>query len=256
MSQDPNPFAPSLETLPETLPIFPLPGVLLLPGGKLPLNIFEPRYLDMVREAMGQSRMIGMVQPATEDDAPTEDDDSSGFDVEAMAGGETVPTAERESGGESDVGSAPVYKVGCAGRIVEFGETDDGRFLITLRGVIRFRIRRELPLLSGYRRIVPDFNAFADDLDASKAYFDRSRLLDALHYYFEQQEIEADWNAVREASNERLVTSLAMICPFSGAEKQALLEAPTPSDRAETMTTILEMAVLDATGSGAAGPRH
>jgi hypothetical protein len=245
MSTDTNPFDPTIDTLPDELPIFPLGGVLLLPGGKLPLNIFEPRYLEMVRGALGTSRMIGMVQPAIDDE------ETSGFEVEA--------DTEESAGGATegvDLGSAPIYRTGCAGRIVQFSETDDGRFLITLRGIIRFRVRFELDKVAGYRRVRPDFSPFVGDLDPGRAYFDRQRLLDALNYYFDQQGIEADWEAIREASNERLVTSLAMVCPFSSAEKQALLEAPTPSDRAETMTTILEMAVLGSSAVGTAAGRH
>ena len=248
MSNDPNPFDPSIETLPASLPIFPLAGVLLLPGGQLPLNIFEPRYLEMVTDALAEQRMIGMVQPALDEDETT------GFEVETASEGAPVPATSDYT--TLDAGQAPVYRTGCAGRIVQFSETEDGRFLITLRGVVRFRVRRELPQARAYRRVLPQFDPFATDLEAAKAYFDRQRLLDALTYYFDQQGIEADWNAIREASNERLVTSLAMVCPFSAAEKQALLEAPTPSDRAETMTTILEMAVLGSQAAGPAAARH
>jgi len=248
MSNDPNPFDPGIESLPSSLPIFPLTGVLLLPGGQLPLNIFEPRYLEMVTDALAEHRMIGMVQPAL-DEAET-----TGFEVESRD--EAAPAASSGATGSVDPGRAPVYRTGCAGRIVQFSETEDGRFLVTLRGVVRFRIRRELPLARAYRRVLPQFDPFAADLEAAKAYFDRQRLLDALTYYFDQQGIEADWEAIREASNERLVTSLAMVCPFSAAEKQALLEAPTPSDRAETMTTILEMAVLGSQATGPAVARH
>jgi hypothetical protein len=195
--------------------------------------------------------MIGMVQPTIEDDEAT------AFEVEAAL--EDVPVEDMSEGAAPDIdpGAAPIYRVGCAGRISQFSETDDGRLLITLKGVVRFRIRRELPVESGgFRRVVPDFNPFAADLEAAKAYFDRQRLLEALNYYFDQQGIEADWDTIREASNERLVTSLAMVCPFSSAEKQALLEAPTPSDRAETMTTIMEMAVLGSGAQGTVAARH
>ena len=246
MSTDPNPFDPGIQDLPASLPIFPLQGVLLLPGGQLPLNIFEPRYLELITDALAEQRMIGMVQPVMDDE------ETRGFEVETAGQAE----ASGSGAGAADPGQAPMYRVGCAGRIVQFSETEDGRFLITLRGVVRFRIRRELPQSRHYRRVLPQFDPFANDLEAAKAYFDRQRLLDALSYYFEQQQIEADWNAITDASNERLVTSLAMVCPFSAAEKQALLEAPTPSDRAETMTTILEMAVLGSHGAGTAAVRH
>jgi hypothetical protein len=246
-----HPFDPGLEQLPAELPIFPLSGVLLLPGGRLPLNIFEPRYLNMIRAALQGDRMIGMVQPAVDD----AEQGASGL-------GEFEVEDPEESGAAGharsfDQGAAPVYRTGCAGRIVSFSETDDGRYLVTLRGLIRFRIAEELPGCEGFRRVRPEFAPFAGDLESSAANFDRDRLLEALSYYFNQQGIEADWDAIREASNERLVTSLAMVCPFSSAEKQALLEAASASDRAETMTTILEMAVLDSPESqGRAASRH
>ena len=278
MSERPHPFDVPLERLPGTLPIFPLPGVLLLPGGTLPLNIFEPRYLAMVDAALASGRMLGMVQPVLDDPGDDEswDDDAEDEDswddeaeepedeasareaaAEALGIGQAGTSEPAASGAEaqSDVGSAPIYRVGCAGRIAQFAETDDGRYLITLRGLVRFRVVEELVTTDPYRRVRVDYTRHAQDLERAQAHFDRQRLLDALGYYFDQQGIEADWEAIREASNERLVTSLAMVCPFSAAEKQALLEAPSPSDRAETMTTILEMSVLGPRG-GRAGPRH
>ncbi|MBK1671383.1 hypothetical protein CKO28_25615 [Rhodovibrio sodomensis] len=249
-----HPFDPEYDELPGELPIFPLSGVLLLPGGRLPLNIFEPRYLNMVRDALRTQRLVGMVQPAVDDADQTarfgsfevEDDEEAGYTA-------TEPQETR-----FDAGAAPVYRTGCAGRIVSFSETDDGRYLVTLKGLLRFRIQEELTLKDGYRRVVPDYSPFASDLTPEQAaYFDRDRLLEALTYYFTQQGIEADWDAIREASNDRLVTSLAMVCPFSSAEKQALLEARDASQRAETMTTILEMAVLDRPApEGRAASRH
>ena len=166
--------------LPEIIPIFPLAGVLLLPRGRLPLNIFEPRYLAMTRDALKSERCIGMVQPSDPKDRGR---------------------------------NPPVYPVGCAGRMISFTETDDGRFLITLNGVSRFRIARELPLLDGYRRVVPDWTPFAGDLaEAGEALlFDRDRLLRGLGAYFKQHELSADWDALRGAPGERLVTSIAMI---------------------------------------------
>ena len=200
---------PETGPLPEVLPIFPLAGALLLPRGRLPLNIFEPRYLAMTRDAMGGERLIGMVQPSD-------------------------PTA-------SDAEPA-LYPIGCAGRITSFTETDDGRFLITLTGISRFRIRAELPLLSGYRRAVSQWGDFTADLHAGEpANFDRERLLQALKSYFVQRRLEADWEAVEAASGEHLVTSLAMLCPFEPSEKQALLEAPDFPARARLLTAIVEM---------------
>jgi hypothetical protein len=205
----------------------------------------------MVRDALSGSRLIGMVQPAVDDQQA-----AGGFGAFEVEDEDAAPAGP--AGGDGfDPGAAQVYRTGCAGRIVSFSETDDGRYLVTLKGLIRFRIAHELELAEGYRRVVPDFAPFAGDLDQDHPHFDRDRLLEALNYYFCQQGIEADWDAIREASNERLVTSLAMVCPFSSAEKQALLEAPDASERAQTMTTILEMAVLDQPGdSGRAASRH
>ncbi|MBV9522419.1 MAG: LON peptidase substrate-binding domain-containing protein [Alphaproteobacteria bacterium] len=202
--------------LPEVIPIFPLTGVLLLPRGKLPLNIFEPRYLAMTRDALGGERLIGMVQPS---------------DPEA---------SER---------NPAVYPVGCAGRITTFSETDDGRFLITLTGVSRFRIREELPLRSGYRPVVPDWTPFAADREPeSEPRLDRERLFRALRAFFAQRQIGGDWKAIESAPDELLVTSIAMVCPLPPNEKQALLEAADFTDRSSLLIALLEMA--------AAGPTH
>ncbi len=210
--------------LPAILPIFPLAGVLLLPHGHLPLNIFEPRYLAMTRDALAGARLIGMIQPSD----PHQ------------------PAA----------GNPPVYPTGCAGRIGQFSETEDGRFLITLTGVSRFRIREELPLLSGYRRVVPEWGEFAGDLgDEGEPGFDRSRLFRGLRVYFDQHKISADWEAMSDVPGARLVTSIAMVCPFDPSEKQALLDAPSIDERAQLLTAIIEMAGMSRTGDGT-GARH
>ncbi|HEX3861950.1 MAG TPA: LON peptidase substrate-binding domain-containing protein [Stellaceae bacterium] len=204
--------------LPEILPIFPLPGVLLLPRGRLPLNIFEPRYLAMTSDALGGARLIGMIQPSDPNDR------------------------EREPA---------VYPTGCAGRITSFAETPDGRFLVTLIGVSRFRIREELTLLRGYRRVVPEWGGFAGDVQVGPApEFDRQRLLEALKGYFAQQQLKADWEAVGATPGEELVTSLAMMCPFEPREKQALLEAVDFAARAELLIAMVEMAALKSTQPG------
>ena len=209
--------------LPSILPIFPLTGVLLLPRGRLPLNIFEPRYLAMTRDALAGERLIGMVQPS-----------------DPQAAGD----------------NPPVYPTGCAGRITSFSETDDGRFLITLTGISRFHIREELPLLEGYRRVVPDWRDFARDLAGDdEPGFDRDRLLRGLRAYFQHHRIEADWDAITSVPGERLVTSIAMICPFEPSEKQALLEALDLDERARLLTAMVEMAALNHTGDGP-GARH
>jgi Lon protease-like protein len=211
--------------LPEVLPIFPLVGVLLLPRGRLPLNIFEPRYLAMTRDALGGERLIGMIQPSD-------------------------PTI----GGMNP----PVYSVGCAGRITQFAETDDGRFLITLTGVSRFRIAEELPLLSGYRRVVPDWTPFAQDRDLHDTpQFDRARLIRGLKNFFGQRQLSADWSAIEKAPAEQLVTSIAMACPFVPSEKQALLEAADLEQRAALLTGLVEMAAMQPTaGEDDTGTRH
>ena len=209
--------------LPVILPIFPLTGVLLLPRGRLPLNIFEPRYLAMTRDALAGERLIGMVQPS--------DPAASGS-------------------------NPPVYPTGCAGRITSFSETDDGRFLITLTGTSRFRIREELPMLEGYRRVVPDWHEFARDLgNEEEPGFDRERLLRGLKGYFQQHQISADWDAITSVSGDRLVSSIAMIGPFDPSEKQALLEAPDLAERARLLTAIVEMAVMQPPSEGT-GARH
>jgi uncharacterized protein len=209
--------------LPGILPIFPLTGVLLLPRGRLPLNIFEPRYLAMTRDALAGERLIGMVQPS--------DPAASGS-------------------------NPPVYPTGCAGRITSFSETEDGRFLITLTGTSRFRIREELPLLEGYRRVVPDWHEFARDLGSEdEPGFDRERLMRGLKGYFQQHQISADWDSITSVSGERLVTSIAMICPFDPSEKQALLEAPDLGERARLLMAIVEMAVIQPPSEGT-GARH
>ena len=201
-------FDPAFEDLPKVLPIFPLEGVLLLPGGRLPLNIFEPRYLAMFDAALASNRLIGMIQPC-------------------------------EEGRDADV--PKVYETGCVGRITSFTETDDGRYLVTLSGLIRFDVTRELPSGS-YRQVEPDFTRFAGDLVEDQSAIDRDRLMKVLSAYFEANSIEGDWEAIEQTGDERLVTSLAMICPLGAPEKQALLETMTLTERAEALTAIMEMA--------------
>jgi uncharacterized protein len=210
-------------TLPQTLPIFPLAGVLLLPRGKLPLNIFEPRYLAMTRDAMAAERLIGMIQPA---------------DPEAPE-------------------PPPVFGIGCAGRITSFAETEDGRFLITLTGVSRFRVGRELPPLRGYRRVEADWAPFAQDGVPESAAIDRARLMAGLKGFFKLHGLAADWDAIAATPEERLVTLLAMICPFAPSEKQALLEAKGLAERSQLMIALIDMALAEGGQAGDAGAvRH
>lgn len=202
-------FDPQFKDLPAVIPVFPLPEVLLLPGGMLPLNIFEPRYLAMVQAALAADRMIGMIQPLA---------------AEGLAG------------------DPPLYDTGCAGRISRFEETPDGRFLISLKGVCRFDIAEELAPHEGYRRVQADWSHYERDREqAHQSCLDRSRLFPALRGYFKLHGIEADWEMLGEAPDERLVTCLSMICPFGAPEKQALLEAAKLDERAEILTTLIEM---------------
>ncbi|MBP5857983.1 LON peptidase substrate-binding domain-containing protein [Marivibrio halodurans] len=212
-------YDPAFEDLPASIPVFPLSGVLLLPRGMLPLNIFEPRYLNMIEDALKADRMIGMIQPSA-----------------------TPARSDKEP---------PLYAMGCAGRIVAFEETDDGRFLVSLKGVARFTVAEEMPTTRGYRRVRPDWTGFETDLEeASHGAVERKKLFKSLKSFFKAQEIEASWDALNETPDERLVNSLAMICPFEASEKQALLEAPSLKERAEVLTALVEMAVLDTGGGG------
>lgn len=212
-------FHPTLADLPAEIAVFPLTGALLLPGGKLPLNIFEPRYLAMTLDALGQGRMFGMIQP---------------------------------NAAEPRVSQGPsLYRVGCLGRLSQFAETEDGRLLITLTGVIRFAIEREIEGRSGYRRVRADYARFAADLDEdadADADFDRDSLEAAMRAYFRAQGIDANWDAIGGTSDAMLVSTLSMACPFEPREKQALLEAHDASERARMLVALLEI--------GAASPRE
>lgn len=196
--------------LPENLPVFPLSGAVLLPQARLPLNIFEPRYLAMIEDALGKGRMIGMVQPTTEE----------------------------------DVSTPPLYSVGCAGRITSFNETDDGRILIVLTGLCRFRITAEVPTTRLYRCVKPDWTPYLGDLDdAGDSNLDRARLLDLLQTYFKKNGISVDWNVVQNTPDDVLISTVVMISPLEANEKQALLEADSLAARAGMLETLLEMAV-------------
>ena len=208
-------FDPKFNELPNELPVFPLEGALLLPGGTLPLNIFEPRYLTMIDHALGQSRCIGMIQPNSKPDQTILDDSNT-----------------------------PLYKIGCLGRITSFMETDDGRYLISLQGLVRYNVANEISSDFGYRRVIPDYTPYRPDLENTESEdLDRDRLLSCLRSYFDVNNIDADWKAIEHTNNHRLVNTLAMICPFSSAEKQAILEASTLVQRADIMETIMDMAV-------------
>ncbi|CUH51051.1 LON peptidase substrate-binding domain-containing protein [Shimia marina] len=203
--------------LPETLSVFPLPGALLLPRARLPLHIFEPRYLAMLDDALKTpERLIGMV-------APNE-----------------VPG--REGPG--------LHVIGCAGRITQFSETDDNRYLITLSGVSRFRILSEVEGFTPYRRCHVSWDGFDRDLGRGEkdSAFQRPAFMDLLRRYFEQLELSTDWETLKEADDELLINSLSMLLDFTAEDKQALLEAPSLSTRRETLVTLLEFALRGGTG--------
>lgn len=198
--------------MPGVIPVFPLPGALLLPRGQMPLNIFEPRYLAMVDDALRDGhRLIGMIQP------------------------------DAAHGGQSD--KPRLYTIGCAGRITQLAESGDGRYLIELTGVARFRIEEELKVATPYRQCRVTYAPFADDFVARKGEnaVDRSALLSALTEFLNANDLNADWEGIERAPNEALVNALSMMSPYGTAEKQALLEAPDLKTRAEILIAITEI---------------
>jgi uncharacterized protein len=207
--------------LPEIISVFPLPGALLLPRGQMPLNIFEPRYLALVDDALRDGhRLIGMIQP------------DPGH-----------PGTEDRPG---------LYKIGCAGRITQLAETGDGRYLLQLTGVARFRIIEELKVATAYRQCRVDFMGFTDDFVARKGEdaVDRKAVLVALSDFLKANDLKADWAGIETASNEALVNALAMMSPYDPAEKQAMLEAPDLKTRAEILVAVTEIALARANTEG------
>ncbi|MEO1199973.1 MAG: LON peptidase substrate-binding domain-containing protein [Pseudomonadota bacterium] len=215
------------EDLPASVPVFPLGGVLLLPRGELPLNIFEPRYLDMIDAALGGDRLIGMVQPKIGDQpsATTEDDDEpSGDDTPEL------------------------MRVGGLGRISAFQETNDGRYLITLTGLCRFRVLEELDTTTLFRQCRVSASEFGVDFKAhaGEDQVDRDKLLETFRAYLDANDLKADWSSVTRAPTEALVNGLAMMSPFGAREKQALLEAKDLNERADILVAMTEMSLLRA----------
>ncbi len=201
----------SAADLPDTIPVFPLPGALLLPRARLPLHLFEPRYLQMFEDTLKtNSRLIGMVQPH---DGPD--------------------------------GKSKLHAIGCAGRITQFSETEDGRYMITLGGISRFRVQNEVTGFSPYRKAKVSWSGFERDLGfvEKDTCFDRKKFLDLLGRYFANQDLKTDWDSLKEAEDELLINSLSMLCPFEPEEKQALLEAPSLSTRRETLVTLIEFSL-------------
>ncbi|UWQ28918.1 LON peptidase substrate-binding domain-containing protein [Leisingera sp. M523] len=198
--------------LPDTIAVFPLPGALLLPRSRLPLHIFEPRYLQMLEDTLKtRQRLIGMVQPCP---------------------------------GPHGTGEE-LHAIGCAGRVTQFSETEDGRYLVTLSGVSRFRITREANGFTPYQRCDVSWTGFDRDLGRSEAddTLDRSSFLDLLDRFFSSRSLSTDWEALKDADDELLINSLAMLLEFDTEEKQALLEAPCLVTRRETLVTLIEFAL-------------
>ncbi len=215
------PFSLIFENLPDRIPIFPLEEILLLPRGRLPLNIFEPRYLAMTLASLKADRLIGMIQPQEGKNGPGSDPDQPGL-----------------------------YDIGCAGRIVSFTETLDGRFEITLEGVCRFEIAEELETTDGFRNIRPSWDRFRDDFSPeSGTAIDMERLEACVRPFLKLQGIQAEWQVISTASDENLITSLAMGFPFAANEKQALLEALSLDERAEILISLVEMALIETDNS-------
>ena len=205
---------------PEAIPVFPLPGALLLPRGQMPLNIFEPRYVTMIDDALKSHRIVGMIQPDPEAGGP--------------------PAAPR------------LYGVGCAGRITQLAETGDGRYLLTLGGIARFRMVEELSVLTPYRQCRVDFSPFATDFKPrhGEEAVNRPGVLKALRDFVQAAEVKVDWDGIDEAPNEALVNALCMMSPFGVREKQAMLEAPDLKTRAEVLIAITEIELARGEGGG------
>lgn len=200
-----------LAELPETIPLFPLPGALLLPRGRMPLHIFEPRYLAMVDDALKtRGRVIGMIQPAAEG----------------------------------------LHAIGCAGRITSFTETDDGRYLITLTGLSRFRLRREVPGFTPYLRGEAEWTGYSRDLGHAETdpALDREVFLDNLGRYLETRDLQTDWSSLKEAEDEMLINALCMLLPFEPEDRQALLEAASLPERRATLEALIAFARHGGTG--------
>ncbi len=201
-----------LSDLPDTIPVFPLPGALLLPRARLPLHIFEPRYLAMMDDCLKtEARLIGMIQP------------------------HAVPGRDETA----------LHKIGCAGRVTQFSETEDGRYMITLTGVSRYRVMSEVEGFTPYRRCTVDWAGFERDLEGTETdqTFDRDKFLKTLERFFESRDLSADWQTLRDADDELLVNSLSMLLEFKPEDRQALLEAPSLATRRETLVTLIEYAL-------------
>ena len=217
------------EGLPTVLPIFPLTGVLLLPGMRLPLNIFEPRYRNMVADALEEGRHIGMIQP-------------------------WVPRQDNSPLPEAELETPDLYPVGCAGRLEVAREAPDGRYFIELRGISRFRVHEELPPRRGYRQVVPDYREFEGDGKEPAAEIDLERLIRAARTFAAARGLPLVEDDPRKLSGVVLLNGLAVALPFAPAEKQALLEAPGLPEREAVLLSLLEMGLAGAAAEQPAPP--
>ncbi len=211
------------DDLPAIIPVFPLGGAVFFPRANLPLNIFEPRYLAMVDDAMRTQRIIGMIQPSGEGARP------------------------------------PLHAVGCAGRITQYGETDDGRMVISMRGICRFKVGEELTVMTPYRQVRADYAPFAADFAeadaaAQEAQFDRRSYLATLRLYLKAIAVQIDWDWVEKAPVEVLINAFAMLAPLAPQEKQALLEASSLAERTAAAVTLMEVAIAEAGISAGGAP--
>jgi uncharacterized protein len=207
--------------LPEIIPVFPLAGALLLPRGQMPLNIFEPRYLAMIDDALREGRrLIGMIQPDP-----------------SRSGAQDKPA---------------LFTIGCIGRMTQFAETDDGRYLIQLTGIARFRVIEEVEATTPYRQCRVTYTPFATDFTArlGEEFVDRKALLEALLAFLKANNLKTDWDGVENAPNEALVNALAMMSPYGVAEKQALLEAPDLKTRAEILVAVTQIELAKKSSGG------
>ena len=207
--------------LPELIPVFPLAGALLLPRGQMPLNIFEPRYLAMVDDAFRDGhRLIGMIQP-----------DATHSQNEA---------------------TPALFSVGCVGRITQLAESGDGRYILELTGIARFKVIEEREVLTPYRQCKVDYFPYVDDFVARKGEEDvnREALIETLRAFLKVNNLKVDWEGVESAPNEALVNALAMMSPYGPPEKQAMLEAPDLKTRAEILIAVTEMDLAKKRTSG------
>lgn len=226
-----NAYYRKASDLPEVIPVFPLVAGLLLPRGQMPLNVFEPRYLVMIDEALAGDRLIGIIQPKIINGVAVED----------------------KAGAAKGTDRPALSNVGCLGRITSYTETGDGRLLLTLQGICRFRIEEELKTPHPFRMV--RITSYLQDLEEEQGekHVDRDALLQAFRAYLDANNLDADWESIVKAGNETLVNALSMMSPFGEAEKQALLEAPDLKTRAETLVAITEIALVrnrDDYGSG------